>query len=98
MIIVTSRKTTPAGVNHNGRTGTGFGNHSANKSNVLFAFDAVFDKLTEDKAVYKDRKEFKEQVMIPAFTKAGSKNPTGMANTIFPIILKEGKILEVKNS
>jgi hypothetical protein len=94
MIIVTSRKTTPAGTNHNGRKGIGFGNHT-NKSNVLFAFDAVFDKLTEDKAVYKDRKEFKEQVMIPAFTKAGSKNPTGMAHTIFPMILKEGKILEV---
>ena len=95
MIVVTSRKTIPAGTNHNGRKGIGFGNHLATKSNVLFAFDAVFDKLTEDKAVYKDRKEFKEQVMIPAFTKAGSKNPKAMANTIFTMILKEGKVIEV---
>jgi hypothetical protein len=96
MIIVTSVRNTLPGTDHNGRKGTGFGNHSISKSNVLFAFDAVFDKLTADKAIYKDRKEFKEQVMIPAFTKAGSKNPTGMANTIFPMILKEGKIVEIK--
>jgi hypothetical protein len=96
MIVVTSRKTTPSGTKHtNGVTGVGFGNHLATKSNVMFAFDAVFDKLTEDKAVYKDRKEFKEQVMIPAFTKAGSKNPKAMANTIFTMILKEGKVIEV---
>lgn len=96
MIIVTSKKVIPPGTDHYGRKGVGFGNHSVSKSNVLYAFDAVFDKLTEDKAVYKDRKEFKEQVIIPAFTKAGSSNPKGMANTIFPMILKEGKIVEIK--
>lgn len=95
MIVVTSKRKIHPGTDHYGRKGVGFGNHSARKSNVLFVFDAVFDKLTEDKAVYTDRKEFKEQVMIPAFEKAGSKNPKGMADTIFPMILKEGKILEI---
>ena len=96
MIIVTSIRNTEPGTNHHGRKGIGFGNHT-NRSNVLFAFDAVFDKLTASKSVYKDRNEFKEQVMIPAFTKVGSKNPIGMANTIFPMILKEGKIVEIKD-
>lgn len=97
MIIVTSIRNAEPGTNHHGRKGIGFGNHMSKRSNVLFVFDAVFDKLTASKSVYKDRKEFKEQVMIPAFTKAGSKNPIGMSNTIFPMILKEGKILEIKD-
>ena len=96
MIIVTSvRKGTP-GTTHASRTGIGFGNHNPKKSNVLFTAGLVFDSIVDQKAIYKDRKEFKEQVMIPALAKAGSKNPLGMANTLFPWLLKEGKVVEIK--
>ena len=96
MIIVTSVKTTPAGTLHNGGiVGIGFGNHNPKKSDVLFTFDLLFQKLTETKAIYSSKKEFMDEVMIPAFTKAGSSNPKSMANHIYGQIRKEGKVVEL---
>lgn len=95
MIVVTSlRKGTP-GTRLYGRTGVGFGNHSVSKSNVLFAFDLVADKLLEEKAIFQDKKSLMEEILIPAFEKAGSKNPKAMATNIYGWWLKEGKLVEV---
>lgn len=95
MIVVTALRKGQPGTNLYGRKGVGFGNHSVTKSNVLYAFDLVSDKLLEEKAIFQDKKELMEEILIPAFTKAGSKNPKAMATNIYGWWLKEGKVVEV---
>lgn len=95
MIIITALKSGPAGVELYGRKGVGFGNHNASNGDVLFTADLVMSKFFESKAVFKDRKELKEEVIIPALTKAGSKNPKSMANMYFGWWKKEGRLIEV---
>ena len=95
MIVVTNERSTQPGTNHNGIKGTGYRNHDSKKSKVLHTFDILFDEMTQEKSIFPNRKAIKEQVMIPAFERAGSTNPKAMANKIFPMLLKEKKILEV---
>lgn len=95
MIVITSLQKGQPGSNLYGRTGIGFGNHNPIKGDVLFTADLIMNKFFEDKAVFKNRKELKEEVIIPALTKAGSKNPKGMANMYFGWWKKEGRLIEV---
>lgn len=95
MIVVTNERSTQPGTDHNGIKGTGYRNHNPKRSKILHTFDILFDEMTQEKSIFSDRKSIKEQVIIPAFERAGSTNPKAMANTIFPMLLKEKKIIEV---
>ena len=95
MIVVTNERSTKPGTDHYGVKGIGYRNHDPKRSTVLHTFDILLDEMTQTKSIFTDRKSFKEEVMIPAFERAGSKNPKSMANTIFPMLLKEKKIIEV---
>jgi hypothetical protein len=95
MIIITSLKKGKPGIELYGRKGVGFSNHDPAKGDILFTANLVMDKFFEEKAVFKDRKELKEEVLIPALTKAGSKNPKAMSNMYFGWWKKEGRLIEV---
>ena len=95
MIIITSLKKGKPGIELYGRTGIGYGNHNPAKSDVLFTADLIMEKFFEGKAVFSDRKELKEEVIIPALTKAGSKNTKSMSNMYFGWWKKEGRLIEV---
>jgi hypothetical protein len=99
MIVATSLKNLPEGTSLYGRTNSQHGdNRDPGKSDVLFTFDIIANKFLEKRSVFQTKKELMEEVLIPAFHKAGSRNPKAMATQAYGWWLKGGKLIEVEKT
>jgi hypothetical protein len=76
----------------------GFGNHNFDTSDCYYVFDLVFEKRTEEKAVFSSKEELYDFVMIPACEKAGFTNPKAKAYEIYRLLVAEGKIINTEKS
>ena len=84
--------TNPGTVMYN-RTGVGMGNHKPDSK--CHTFNLIVRDRAKSKSIFPDKKSIMEELLIPAATQAGFKDPKSMANTFRGWGLKEGWLIEV---
>jgi len=92
MIIVTAQsKCDPA---KQKQSVTGFGNHTLSNAPMHYVAELIIAEKAASKAIYQSKQEIMDEVLIPAFTAAGSSVPKDAADRAYRALALEQKIID----